>query len=146
MAKIDFENIAAPNQGIILQDGYEGLNWDNLAAFGNVLLDEINSSDAIRSGEAAAVTDLRLLDLSSGFESPDRDDNFDFNSGYFTAIGTNDLRVKVVGFDDGERVAKKVLTLEANQEFVRFGREFNDIDEVRFTTDAAYAVDDLSIV
>jgi len=39
--------------------------------------------------------------------------------------------VKVAGFDDGERVATKVLLLDPEQEFVTFGRRFNDIDEVK---------------
>jgi hypothetical protein len=40
----------------------------------------------------------------------------------------------VFGFDDGERVAKKVLVLDPEREFVQFGAQFDDIDEVRFTT------------
>ena len=95
----------------------------------------------------------------AGFKSPDRDDDFDLNNGYFTAFNANDLKVKVFGFDDGERVAKKVLLLDTEREFVTFGRQFDDIDEVRFMakggTDAdpndnisltqSFAVDDLFI-
>ena len=64
-----------------------------------------------------------------------------------------------MGFDDGERVAKKVLTLDPDREFVKFGAQFDDIDEVRFVgkggTDADpndtlaltqfFIMDDLSI-
>ena len=83
---------------------------------------------------------------SASFEALDREDDFDLNSGYFTeliifpparaqqlAFNTEDLTVKVFGFDDGERVARKVFTLDVTQEFVTFGRKFHDIDEVTIT-------------
>jgi hypothetical protein len=111
----------------------------------------IGSSNAIRTGEAAAFTFEAVIinsnairtgevatsngfEKPAGFKSSDRHDNFDFNNGYFTAFNTEDLKVKVVGFDDGERVARKVLLLDTDREFVRFGPLFDDIDEVRFTT------------
>ena len=63
------------------------------------------------------------------------------------------------GFDDGERVARKTFIVDPEQEFVTFGRQFDDIDEVRFIakggTDAdptdnisltqSFGVDDLFI-
>jgi hypothetical protein len=45
-----------------------------------------------------------------GFESANSND--DFNSGFFAASINNDLKIKVFGFDDGERVAKKVFYLD----------------------------------
>jgi len=61
------------------------------------------------------------------------DADFDPNRGYFAAINGEDLNVKVVGFDDGERVASKVFTLDPKQELVTFGSDFDGIDKVKFT-------------
>src|SRR5215204_4219030 len=135
MAIISFENIAPDGQVEEVPDGFRNLNWDNFVAIDDEFLKaDIGNTNAIRTGEAAAFTDS---DGSADFKSPDRDDDFDLNSGYFTAINqadgiANDLTVKVLGFDDGERVAKKVLLLDTDREFVQFSAQFDDIDEVRF--------------
>ena len=83
-------------------------------------------------GFASARQPLLLPRDIGEFKSLDQDDDFDLNSGHFTALNANDLTVKVFGFDDGERVAKQVLTLDPDREFVKFGSQFDDIDEVRF--------------
>ena len=44
------------------------------------------------------------------------------------------LKVKVFGFDDGERVATKVFLLDPTLESITFGQKFNDIDEVKITS------------
>ena len=142
MAVISFENIAGNNQVEEVPDGFRNLDWDNFIAVDDKFLERaIGNTNAIRTGEAAAFTEERR----ASFESPDRDDDFDLNNGYFTALNANNLRVQVFGFDDGERVAKKVLTLDTDREFVRFGAQFDDIDEVRFTTREIFGIDDLFI-
>src|SRR5215207_6229956 len=111
-------------------------------------------NNAIHSGEAAAANRKQNLFV---FKSADRFDDFDLNNDYFTTLSATDLKVKVFGFDDREKVATKVLTLDTDREFIRFGAQFDDIDAVRVTakggTDADpndgiratqfYAVDDL---
>ena len=139
MAKISFENLAPDGGFAEVPDGYRNLNWDGFTALDDDFLEVvIGNTKPIRTGEAAAATDHQ----SSGFESPDQRDDFDLNSGYFTS---DNARVKVVGFDDGERVATKVLTLDTAREFVKFSAQFDDIDEVRFTTNGNFAIDDLFI-
>jgi hypothetical protein len=157
MAKISFERIADDNSFAEVPDGFRNLNWFNFIAVDDEFLEEaIGNTNAIRTGEAAAFSGENGL---AGFESPDRDNDFNLNSGYVTADNANDLKVKVFGFDDGERVAKKVLLLDQDREFVQFGAQFDDIDEVRFIakggTDAdpndavavtqSFVVDDLFI-
>ena len=61
-------------------------------------------------GAAAAFN--KFADNPTGFKSFDRDDDFDLNSGYFAAFSAKDLQVKVIAFDDGERVATKGFTLD----------------------------------
>ena len=143
MARISFENIVGDNDVGVVPDGFANLDWDNFFAIDDERLERASggNTDAIRTGEAVAFSENPV----ASFKSFDRADDFDLDNGYFTALFENDVRVKVLGFDDGERVAKKVLTLETNQEFVRFGREFNNIDEVKFTADVAFGMDDLSI-
>jgi len=142
MAKISFEDIVGDNDVGVVPDGFSNLDWDNFFAIDDERLERATgNTDAIRTGEAVAFSE----DAVASFKSFDRADDFDLDNGYFTALFENDVRVKVFGFDDGERVAKKVLTLETNREFIRFGREFNDIDEVRFTADGAFGIDDLFV-
>ena len=165
MAIISFEKIAGDFEETEVPDGFRNLNWSNFWAIDNVLLEErIGNSNAIRTGKAAAFSFPEIIDRpvahwTAAFQSPDRDDDFDLNNGYFTAFNANDLKVKVFGFDDGERVAKKVLLLDPVREFGQFGAQFDDIDEVRFVakggTDAdpigplpltqSFLVDDLFI-
>ena len=129
MAIINFEKIA-DGGNVPLPDGYRKLDWNNFSAVDDYVLEQtIPNTDGIRSGEAAAVN---VAGQPADFKSPDRDDDFDFNSGHFTAFIAKDLKVKVFGFDDGERVAKQVLVLGPDRDFVRFGAQFDDIDEVRF--------------
>ena len=161
MAKISFENIVSDGDNFRIDtqfpDGYQNLNWPNFYVLDDDLLKEmVGNRNGIRIGEAAAFTNL---EPSAEIQSLDQDDDFDLNSGFFTALNANDLTVKVLGFDDGERVAKKVLTLDPDREFVKFGAQFDDIDEVRFVgkggTDADpndtlaltqfFIMDDLSI-
>jgi len=124
------------------------LNWSSFFAADDDNLElEIGKNNAIRTGEAAARSDNQN---PAGFESPDRDDDFDLNTGYFTAFSAEDLKVKVFGFDDGERVATKFLVLDVEQEFVTFGRKFDDIDEVKITArsddgNTFFGIDDLFI-
>jgi len=135
MAIIRFEGIAAVDETLNVPEGYRNLSWSNFSAIGELAI--ATDINAIHSGEAAGFT----FERSAGFQSPDCDDDFDLNNGYFTAYNANDLKVKVFGFDDGERVAKKVLLLDTDREFVRFGSQFDDIDEVRFTTKGGTAAD-----
>ena len=131
MAKISFENIVGDGDNYPPQNPYRGLDWDNFTVIDDDLLkDTVGNRHAIRTGEAAAFNDFKQ---PASFKSPDQTDNFDLNSGHFTAFNANDLTVKVFGFDDGERVAKQVLTLDPEREFVKFGAQFDDIDEVKFT-------------
>ena len=133
MAKISFENIALDGTSADITDGYRNLNWDVFYAIDDELLEKVlGNSNAVRTGEAAAYGDPDESKRIAGFRSVDRVIDFDLDSGYFTAFNANDLKVKVFGFDDGERVAKQIFTLDPDGEFVRFGAEFNDIDEVRF--------------
>jgi hypothetical protein len=132
MAIISFEKIAANDLAAEVPDGFRRLNWDHFLALEDSAFEtRFGIANAVRTGEAAALNDFGE---SASFEAPDRDDDFDLNNGYFTAFDAADLpvNVKVFGFDDGERVAKKVLVLDADREFVRFGSQFDDIDEVGF--------------
>ena len=137
MAIISFEHIAPDGQVAVVPDGFRRLDWDVFVALDDEFLETfMGNSNAIRTGEAAAVGDPD--GGAVGFHSPDRDNDFDLNSGYFTAAAENNLQVKIVGFDDGKKVATKVLTLDADQEnadqeFIRFGPQFDGIDEVKFT-------------
>src|SRR5215203_2377772 len=126
MAVISFEKIAANDLAAEVPDGFRRLDWDHfLAMEGSALEARFGITNAVRTGEAAALNDFGE---SAGFESPDRDDDFDLNNGYFTAFNAADfpVNVKIVGLDDGKKVAAKVLVLDADQEFVRFGAQFDD--------------------
>ena len=129
MAIISFENLVeAGSTFALVPDGYRHLDWDFVAVDVTKNLVPWFKS-AVHSGEGVAYYD-QSRGPTADFKSPDRDDDFDFNSGYFTAFNANDLKVKVFGYDDGERVAKKVFLLDPDQEFVRFGPQFDDIDEI----------------
>src|SRR5829696_3696840 len=120
MAVISFEKLADDGSLADVPDGFRNLKWKDFTVFDDELFDmTFGNTNAIRTGEAAAINEARSI----SFKSFDRDDDFDLNSGYFTALIADSLAdglaVKVFGFDDGERVAKKVLVLDTNQEFVR---------------------------
>ena len=130
MAIINFEKIADDVSLAEVPDGYRNLIWKYfIATDDDVLPTGPGLANAVHSGEAAA---FKGDEKPSSFKSSDSEDDFDLNSGFFAAFNANDLKVKVFGFDDGERVAKKVLLLDTEREFVTFGRQFDDIDEVRF--------------
>ena len=157
MAFISFENIAGDGKLKKVPDGYSDLDWNNFFAIDDDYYLGTNFEKAIRTGEAAA---FNGLEDPAGFKSADRFNDFDLNSGHFAAFNADDLRVKVVAYDDGEKVATKFLVLDPSREFVRFGPLFDSIDEVRFTprggTDAdpddgipvfhTFGVDDLFII
>jgi hypothetical protein len=128
MAIIKFEGIAADGESRLVPDGYRGLNWDNFGAENDsIALDGI--LNVIHSGRAAAFNNFGD---PAGFKSPDRADDFDLNSGYFASSEDSGLRIRVFGYDDGERVAKQVFLLDPTQEFITFSSQFDDIDEVKF--------------
>ena len=138
MAIIGFENLADDGKSAKVPNGYRDLNWNNFIAVDDESLKSEGFDNLIHSGEAAGYNGDQK---PAGFRSPDSDADFNLNRGYFTAVNANDLKVKVVGFDDGERVAKQVLTLDTEREFVKFGAQFDDIDEVRFTPRGGTAAD-----
>src|SRR5215204_724193 len=113
MPKITFERIADVGEADFVPDGYRGLNWDNFYAEDASIASE-GILNVIHSGRAAA---FNSFGDPAGFKSPDRDDDFDLNSGYFASSQDSDLRIRVFGYDDGERVAKQVFLLDPKQEF-----------------------------
>ena len=129
MAKINFERIADVGEAAFVQDGYRGLNWDNFYAEDASIASE-GILNVIHSGRASAFNDLGRTAV---FQSPDNEDDFDFNGGYFASSEPDGLRVRVVGYDDGKKVATKLLILDTDQEFVRFGPHFDGINKVTFT-------------
>jgi hypothetical protein len=142
MPIITFENIVGDADAEEVPDGYRDFIWKNFTAVDDEVYKNTGINNVIHSGEAAVYNGFAK---PAGFKSPDRDDDFDFNSGFFAAAFINDLTVKVVGFNDGERVAKKVFAVTMSQEFVTFGPRFDDIDEVRITATGIFATDDLFI-
>src|SRR5215204_4669457 len=123
MAIISFENLVDDAESIEIPDGYSNLNWKNFWVADDEAYEKTDFDTAIHSGEASA---FNYYEKPAIFKSPDREDDFELNSGYFAAFN-NDLKVKVFGFDDGERIATKVFSLDPDQEFVTSGREFDDI-------------------
>ena len=113
MAIISFENITPDGSIADVPDGFRKLDWDNFVAVDDKFLERaIGNTNAVRTGEAAA---FNVPGETASFKSADRDDDFDLNSGYFTAINqadgiANDLQIKFVGFDDGKKVATKVFS------------------------------------
>ena len=128
MAVIKFEGIADVGEAAFIPNGYRNLNWDNFLAE-DISIAGGGILDVIHSGRASG---FNGFGDPAGFKSPDNADDFDLDGGFFASGQTNGLKVKVVGFDDGERVATKTFVLDPEQEFVAFGRKFNDIDEVKF--------------
>ncbi len=128
MAIIKFEGIANVNEAAFVPNGYRGLNWDNFLAE-DVSIASGGILAVIHSGRASG---FNGFGEPAGFKSPDNADDFDLDGGFFAASQSNGLKVRVFGYDDGEKVAKKTLVLDPEQEFVVFGNEFNDIDEVKF--------------
>ena len=129
MAIISFEKIADDFESTPVLDGYRKLNWDNFYAENDSIAAGTGIGAAIHSGRAAA---FNAFGEPAGFASFDNADNFDLNSGFFSSSTNNGLKIRVFGFDDGERVATKSFFLDPEQEFVAFSSKFNDIDEVRF--------------
>ena len=148
MAIITFEKIAGDDEQTEIPDGYRHLNWDNFFAVDDDIYPGSGFVKVIHSGEASARS--FALRKPAFFSSPDSDDDFDLNSGFFASAFATGLEVKVFGYDDGERVATKFLVLDVEQEFVTFGRKFDDIDEVKITArsddgNTFFGVDDLFI-
>lgn len=156
MAIISFEKIVGDKEAAEIPDGYCNLNWNNFFAADDELHPNTGFDNVIHSGEASA---FNASGDPAGFESADREDDFDLNSGFFAAAYTDNLKVKVFGFNDGERVATEAFKLDQAQEFARFSGKFDSVDEVKFKvsggTDAdpndgfpptqIFAVDDLFI-
>ncbi len=156
MATIKFENIAPDDDAAKIPDGYKGLIWLNFWAIDDDAAQPSSGyNNVIESGSAAGYnTDFSKPGI---FRSDARNNDFDLNSGYFAAAFNDDLEVTVAGYDNGEQVAQKLLILDTDQQFVRFGRKFDDIDKVAISasggTDADpndgsgpyFAVDDISI-
>ena len=156
MATIKFEDIAPDGDAAKIPDGYKGLTWLNFWAIDDDFYPNSGFDNVIESGSAAGTNaDENKPGI---FRSDARNNDFDLNSGFFAGGFNDDLEVTVAGYDNGDKVAQKLLTLDQDQEFVRFGRKFDDIDKVAISssggTDADpnddgsgpfFAVDDISI-
>jgi hypothetical protein len=69
--------------------------------------------------------------------------NFDLQSGYFAAAWSGHVALLVVeGWDDGMLVARATLILGTDRTFVRFGRDFDSVDEVHIKPAATSVGDD----
>ena len=138
MAIIKFEGLAPDGEIAAVPDGYRHLNWNNLYAVNGADFAGTGHDNVIHSGKASAYNNGGL---PIAFRSADRADDFDLNSGYFATFISTDLKVKVFGFDDGERVAAQSFLLDPTQEFVTFGPKFDDIDAVKITASGGTAPD-----
>src|SRR5829696_7702147 len=113
MAIISFEDLVPGDDFLArVPNGFRNLNWNKFLAVeaAEIFPSDEFFRDAIHSGEAFAINGFG--EKLSGFQSADRDNDFDLNSGYFTAAYANDLQVKVIGFDNGKKVAMKSFDLD----------------------------------
>ena len=153
---IDFEGLTDNYWYAPVTDGYRGLDWDGFV----IALNTNYSSDdmfdvfdnALTSGSAVGVQ------VDEDFQFSSSDDDFDFIAGNFAAGFGEDSEATVIvsAWDNGEQVGSATLTIGADRAYVNFldgtavgaldavfEGTFDNIDEVRFTADNIYAMDDL---
>ena len=117
MAVISFENIvdeiAGESETRKVPDGYRNLEWHSFSAGDDEFFDKfLGNSNVIRTGEAAGFGRGGDIDrILPGFESPDLDDDFDLNNGYFTLYSSsaNNLKFKVFGLMMARGLTRRFL-------------------------------------
>jgi hypothetical protein len=156
--KITFEGIDAPgdNATTNVADGYAGMDWTTFSALdpaGSIFIPS-GANNGIVSGTSVAINSFAN---PATFASQSTD--FALKNAWVTGVWHNGLTIKVEGWDDGVRVAKKsfVVNYDAATK-LRFGDDFASVDSVTISssggTDADggdasggthFAIDDIKV-
>ena len=129
MPKIKFERIASKNTPAEVEDGYAGLEWDNVWAIDGAVFPGSGLDNVVSSGRAVGYS---ASGKTTSFWSTEED--FDLLDGYFAAAWSTGLKVKVIAYDDGDKVGVERFTLDQERTFIEFGKKFESIDKVRIVT------------
>ena len=137
MPKIKFEGIASESTAAEIEDGYAGLEWDNVWVIDEASFPASEGLDnSVKSGSAVAYNDRGK---TASFWSAEED--FDLLDGSFTAAWNTGLKVKVFAYDDGEKVGVERFVLDQERSLIRFDEKFESIDEVRIVSRGGSDVD-----
>jgi hypothetical protein len=121
---IDFNDVTPGRYGSI-PDGYDRFHWHNIGVTSGV---SGGPSGYHEVSDAGSLVGFNVSALPGWFAS-DRD--FDLRAGDFAAAWNDGLHVKIVGFDDGVRVAVLKTVLDQEKTHIVFDSSFESIDKVR---------------
>jgi hypothetical protein len=128
---IDFNDVT-PGRYFSIPDGYDGFHWHGMGVSSGTQTPTSGYAHVSNAGSMVGFTYSGDNVGAPGWFSSDRD--FDLKSGTFAAAWNNGLHVKIVGFDDGVKVAVLKTVLDTTATEITFDSSFDSIDKVRFST------------
>jgi hypothetical protein len=125
---INFEHLAADGEAVFVPNGYDGFNFENVAAADLDAVDRgLGYSNVLSSGHAVGLNAYGLPCAISA------DADFAFYGGNFAAAWDKHLKVIIKGFHDGELVAKHVFILDQTRTHIEID-DLNRVDRVEIST------------
>jgi hypothetical protein len=122
-----------------IQNGYQGLQWTNFSYVDGTLQYPGSGYDV------GTVSETNVAYNGFGDAAAVSDGEFSFCSAYLTAAWDPVLEVTVEGWKEGSQKYSETVVVD-NTAPAQFQFGFNDIDELRFSTDLnQFALDDMEI-
>ena len=134
MARLTFEeDLTFENEARVFED-YFGLVWTRFLAVDDGAYPGYTGYSQIFTFEQGSPdTTATNSDPTNNsiFESARQRDDFDLDSACFASAFNDEIKITVAALDNGEKVATKTFFVDQQGDIVKFGRKFDDIDEVR---------------
>lgn len=139
---ITFEGLAGRKKVKEVPNGYDGFNWDNVAAAGKIAERGLEGFQAVLDGKDAAIFGSQhgSFSVPSGL--------FSLKSGHFAAAGNAQEQMTISAYKNGVLVGQLIQTLDPVNKFIRFDSTFQHIDAIYIqgTGDGLnVAMDDLKV-
>jgi hypothetical protein len=125
---ITFDDINADAGYVKLQNGYQGLNWNNVYV--------LNSTQNTYNGtgyENGTVSGTNVAFNSFGTSATITNGVFDFNGAYFTGAWSDELNINVIGKKEGLELYNKTISVNTHAANW-FDFSFNGINELVFNS------------
>jgi hypothetical protein len=122
--QITFEGICGKKKQKPIKNGYDGLNWESVYAWGRETEPGYEGFAAVIHGNVAASFPGQhgSFSIASG--------TFSFISGHFAALGNTSEQVTITAYRNGVQVGVLKQTLEPVDTVIRFDNTFKHVDAI----------------
>ena len=127
---IYFDDYTSDLDFVTLTGPYSGFDWINTGVTNGTNPNRINTG----YNNGTISPDYAIFNLSERQITITRtnDEDFDFNSGYFSGAWNNDLNIKLTGWNDGSQIYEQVIQGQTtNATF--YDLSFDNIDELQIS-------------